>query len=198
MRFAIDLDGVICNFSASLVAIANLRWPGKFPPDFTGPSDWDYSQYLTKAQMAEVWRDIRNVPYFWENMGALPGLSELQQGIKPDDEIFFITSRVNTIGEPASVQSARWLHDRHLWPRAGYSTVLQVADPAHKQHLFQGLGLKYHLDDLAPTVSELNATPGVTAFLLDQPWNRHADALLRVHSVTEHLNIIRERETANR
>lgn len=190
MRFAIDLDGVICNFSASLVAIANLRWPGKFPPDFTGPSDWDYSQYLTKAQMAEVWRDIRNVPYFWENMGALPGLSELQQGIKPDDEIFFITSRVNTIGEPASVQSARWLHDRHLWPRAGYSTVLQVADPSHKAQLFQGLGLKHMLDDHAPTVAQLEGV-GVKAFLLDQPWNRYRDDLPRVSSVTEYLEKIR-------
>lgn len=190
MRFGIDLDGVLGNFGAEVVAVGNRLWPGKFPLGYV-PDNWDYEGYLTKNEWDQVWAAIKATPYFWENETNLPGLLELQYGMKKDDEIFFITARATTTGEPPSVQSARWLHYRSLWPRAGYSSVLQVGDPKYKQDLFRGLKLTFMLDDYAPTVEQLNQIEGMHAFVLDQPWNRYAKELPRVFSVTEYLEKIR-------
>lgn len=194
MRFGIDLDGCIANFTASVVAIGNSLWPGKFPPSYV-PENWNYEGYLTDVEWAQIWTVIKDTPYFWENETEMDGVAQLRNGITLPDEVFFITARATTKGEPPAVQSARWLHHRHLWPRAGYSTVLQVEEPKNKQDLFRALKIKFMLDDYAPTVQQLNQIEidgePVRAFVLDQPWNRYATELPRVFSVTEYLNKIR-------
>jgi 5'(3')-deoxyribonucleotidase len=190
MRYGLDLDGVLANFGAEVVAIGNALWPGKFPHLYA-PDNWDYEGQLTKEEWAQIWTVIKATPYFWENETDLPGLARLKEKITPADEVFFITARETTIGEPPSVQSARWLHHRGLWPRAGYSSVLQVEEAKYKQDLFRGLKLKFMLDDYAPTIEQLNKIEGMHAFLLDQPWNRYANELPRVFSVSEYLEKIR-------
>lgn len=190
MRFGIDLDGVLCDFTASVVDVANALWPGKLPKNFVA-DNWNYEGHLTPDEWDQIWVAIKKTPYFWENELTMVGATELQAGIKNDDEVFFITARTKTIGEPPAVQSARWLSHRRLYPRACYSTVLQVNDPKHKQDLFRGLDLKFMLDDYAPTVVQLNKIEGMHAFVLDQPWNRYEKDLPRVFSVTEYLSTIR-------
>lgn len=185
MRFGIDLDGVLADFGSCVVAVGNSLWPGKFPPGYL-PDNWNYDGYLTDAEWGRIWEKIKATDYFWENEGELPGCRQLLQRVSPYDEIFFITARAKTIGEPPSVQSARWLHERKLWPRNGYSTVLQVEDSKHKADLFRGLKINFMLDDYAPTVESLNNIEGMHAYVLDQPWNRYAN-LPRVSSVDEYL-----------
>jgi len=190
MRFAIDMDGVVSNFHASLIDVANVIWPGRFPKSFV-PDSWLYEGHLTELELNQVMSAIHHVPYFWENQTPLPGMEELRAGLLPKDEAVFITARADTKGEPATVQTAKWLHYRQLWPRGGYSSVIRVEDPAHKKDLFRALKLTNFLDDYAPTVEELNQIEGVQAFVFDQPWNRHATELPRVSSVTEYLAKIR-------
>jgi hypothetical protein len=193
MRYGIDLDGVLGDFGAQVVKIGNQLWPGKFPPGYK-PDNWNYVGYLSDAEWQEVWKAIDATPFFWEN--------ELEEGLGVDDikrdlyvkhlkdEVFFVTARRTTVGEPPAVQSAHRLEARGLYPRNGYSTVLQVNDAKYKQDLFRGLKLKYMLDDYAPTVVQLQAIEGMHAYLLDQPWNRYEKNVPRVYSVAEYLDTI--------
>ena len=191
MRFGIDLDGVLADFGEKVVTIGNQLWPGKFPPGYV-PDNWDYEGHLTKEEWKEVWAVIKTTPYFWEDEIPMPGVTDLREGVRPDDEIFFITARARTVGEPPSVQSILWLHEQGLWPRAGYSHVIAVEDPKHKQDLFRALKLQFMLDDYAPTVEQLNQIEGMHVFLFDRPWNHYAAELPRVFSVSEYLNTIRK------
>lgn len=202
MRFGIDLDGVLADFGGRVVEIGNTLWPGKFPPGYV-PDNWNYEGYLTDEEWKQVWAAIKSTVYFWENEQSLPGVKDLAEGITKEDEVFFITARATTVGQPPSVQSAAWLAHRHLYPRFGYSTVIQVDDLKLKADLFRTLKVKYMLDDYAPTVKALNeitdsnGMPFMRAFVLDQPWNRYMTDLPRVYSVEEYLRTIREIE-ANR
>jgi hypothetical protein len=190
MRYGIDLDGVLADFTERVIGIANSLWPGKMPINYV-PNNWDYTGILSKEDWAEVWARIKVTPYFWEDIVPLRGLRELQTSKNANDEIFFITSRATTVGDSPLVQSARWLSTYGMYPRAGYSVVLPVSDPAFKQDLFRGLGLRFMLDDYPPTVEQLNKIEGMHAFLLDAPYNQYAKDLPRVYSVTEYLERIR-------
>ena len=198
MRYGMDLDGVIADFSSRVVDAANFLWPGKIAPGFQ-PTVWDYGDVLTKDEWQRVWARILDTPYMWEDEPPMPGCDELVDYIrrraiqfKEPDEIFFITARAKTKGDSPLVQSSHWLYSRGLWPREGFSTVIPVGEAKHKADLFRGLGLKYHLDDYAPTVEELNKIEGMHAFVLDQPWNQYATELPRVYSVTQYLDVIRD------
>lgn len=195
MRFAVDIDGVLANFTARIAAVANTIWPGRLRENFV-PRDWNYTGIFTKEEWVQVWNQIKITPRFWFDAPPLSGVEELWhyfgQPKNMKDEVFFITSRVATIGNSPLVQSAEWLSGYGLWPRRGLSVVLTVADPEYKQNLFQGLGLQFMLDDYAPTVEQLNKIDRMHAFVFDQPWNRYARDLPRVCSVTEYLEIIKD------
>lgn len=194
MKYGIDLDGVLGNFTSRVIEVANKLWPGKMTEDFV-PDNWDYVGTLTKEEWAQVWVEIKQMPYFWESEPALAGVDELRDFLinRPQhrtDEIFFITARAVTKGDGPLVQSSKWLSRFGLWPRAGFSTVIPVAEASHKKDLFRGLGLKFMLDDFGPTIGELNQIEGMHAYVLDQPHNQKYTELPRVYSVTEYLETI--------
>jgi hypothetical protein len=200
MKFGIDLDGVLCNFGARVIEAANVLWPGKLAPDYV-PLDWNYTGVLNKEEWAQVWDYIKSRQYFWEDVPKMSGVAELQDFLmrrtNPEekrDEIFFVTARAVTRGDGPLPQSSHWLQIHGLWPRDGFSTVIPVADSTQKKDLFRGLGVRYMLDDYAPTVAELNQIEGMHAFVLDQPWNQYATELPRVYSVIEYLETIRALE----
>jgi hypothetical protein len=197
MRFAIDLDGVLSNFTARVISVANTLWPGRLRSDFV-PDNWDYVGTFTKEEWDKIWAQIKNTPNFWLDAPPLSGVEDLWHYLeRPNngsDEVFFVTSRAVTVGYSPQVQSSQWLNTLGLWPRKGRSVVLCVADAKHKQDLFRGLGLKFMLDDFAPTVYQLNEIDGMHAFVLDQPYNQHAKDLPRVYSVTEYLDTIKDIE----
>lgn len=204
MKIAFDIDGVLAHFGARVIEAANTLWPGKLPLNFV-PSNWNYEGHLTPFEFGEIWTYIKNRAYFWEDIPSLSGVQDLQDFLmrrrsteEPRDELYFITARAITKGDPPLAQSSHWLQIHGLWPRDGFSTVIPVAEPTHKKDLFRGLGIKYMLDDYAPTVLELNQIDGMHAFVLDQPWNRYADTLPRVYSVAEYLDQIRIIENRTR
>jgi hypothetical protein len=192
MKIGIDIDGVLANFGEAVITAANSLWPGKLPLDFV-PDNWDYEGQLTKEEWKEVWVKIKTTEKFWMMLRPTDGAYELRTGLD-DEEVYFITARAQTVGASPLVQSSRWLKQQRLWPRYGYSTILTVSDSKYKKLLVQGLGLKYMLDDYAPTVKELNEIEGMHAFVLDQPWNRYATELPRVYSVAEYLVRIKQIE----
>ena len=191
MRFGIDCDGVLSQFGGRVIEIANKLWPGKMPLDYV-PTNWDYTDALTKDEWKEVWLEIRATYKFWvnclpyrENVWAL----RMFMNKHKDADVYFITSRAETIGESVLAQTSKWLDWQDLWPRHGHATVIPVADSQHKAAVIQALQLPFFLDDYAVTVESLQSLPGTKTYVLDQPWNRHVE-LPRVASVAEYLKIV--------
>jgi hypothetical protein len=192
LRFGLDLDGVLANFGAQVISAANRLWPNKMPEDYV-PDNWDYADVLNKEDWKAVWAEIKATPDFWlDEKEQGNGVEELRDFLDYNTaEVYFITSRAETVGDSVLVQSSQWLSNRRrLWPRNGYSTVIPVADPKKKRDVIEALKLPFMLDDYAVTVEGLQTLKTTKTYLLDQPWNRYAAHLPRVFSVKEYLEIV--------
>ena len=193
IRFGIDLDGVLGDFTSEVVAVANSLWPGKMPPGYK-PDNWDYQGVLTKEEWNQVWGVLIDTENLWLKEEELSGARELQQFLKeyPFSEVYFVTARAETKGMSVLMQSTRWLEERGLWPRWDRSFVIPVKHANEKIKILNDLMIPFFLDDHAPTIQALQALPNMRgAYLLDELHNRYA-SLPRVTSVTEYLDIVKE------
>jgi hypothetical protein len=129
MRIAFDLDGTLADLHAALDREARVLFPGVDPTNLpnsaasTGdpaapasPEDENTppapGASLTARQQREVWTAVRERVNFWESLaeiepGLLARLFRLMQARKW--EIIFLTSRPETRGDSAQLQSHRWL-----------------------------------------------------------------------------------------
>jgi hypothetical protein len=129
MRLAFDLDGTVADMQAALAREARQMFPDVDPstlPRSTPPTDDAAAveiatpgpdahlplRTLTTAQRRQLWKDVCERENFWETLeeiepGALARLYELVQQRKW--EIVFLTSRPETNGDTAQMQSHRWL-----------------------------------------------------------------------------------------
>ena len=140
-----------------------------------------------------MWKIIKETPFFWLDLPPyLENVEALQIFLHRynETEVFFVTSRIATIGDSPLVQSSWWLENFDLWPRDGFSVVLPVARAAHKTQIAEGLGLEFFIDDYTPTVESLQAVKGLKAYLLDRPYNQNID-LPRVKSMYEFLEKVK-------
>lgn len=194
IRFGIDLDGVLGNFTAEVITAANSLWPNKTPLDYI-PENWDYQGILTPEEWKQVWAKLMDTENLWLKEQDLQGVYDLQKFVDkyPLAQIYFITARAQTKGMSVLVQSTRWLEQRGLWSRFNRSTVIPVEHSQDKLEVIRELKLPFFLDDHAPTISALQQIPNMEAYVLDEPHNRHAEFLPRVSSVKEYLKIIEER-----
>lgn len=191
LRFAIDCDGVLCNFTREVVKTANSLWPGRMPEGFV-PDNWNYQGVLTEDEWKQVWKKLMQVENFWLKIEALSGASSLAEFLDKhyDAEVYFITSRADGKGLSVQSQTQDWLYRRGLLPRHGH--VIPVKCAADKKDVIKRLNIPFMLDDYAPTVEELQSLPDTKAYVLDAPYNRYSKNLPRVFSVAEYLNKVEE------
>jgi 5'(3')-deoxyribonucleotidase len=194
LRFGIDIDGVLADFIASVVTIANQLWPGRLPIGYV-PSDWNYSDVFSKDDWKRVWEEIVKTPNFWFNANCLSGATDLVDFLisaYPPAEVVFITQRMDTGGISAKEQTRNWLISRVLFSDA-YDKLYTVKDAAEKAKILEDNRIQYYLDDYAPTIDGLQKThPYIKAYLLDAPWNRYMLDLPRLYSVKEYLQIVKD------
>jgi len=191
IRISVDIDGVISNFTSNAAAVANQMWPGKIPSEYE-PSSWDFADVLTKEEWEKVWAAIKITPYFWsrqeeylENVKALRDYLKLA-GIL----VYFITSRVETIGLNAEAQSTHWLKIRGLKNYWQKDPQVIVSKSENKFKLMNQHNIAMSIDDKAETVEQCNSLNGHRAFLLDRPYNRNSKEP-RVYSMAEFLEKVK-------
>jgi hypothetical protein len=127
MRLAFDLDGTVADMQRALAREARELFPeldpATLPRSFSGePQDGSAAaesapaelsaDALSPRQMKEVWRTVRSRTNWWETLdeiepGSLARLYALVQQRKW--EVLFITSRPETEGDTAQLQTHRWL-----------------------------------------------------------------------------------------
>jgi hypothetical protein len=128
MRLGFDLDGTVADLQGALAREARELFPGIDPANLprspapseagreeTGEEDRDDSGdsiLLTTRQQRQLWKAVCARENFWETLdeiesGTLDRLSRLVRERRW--ELIFLTSRPETKGETAQMQSYRWL-----------------------------------------------------------------------------------------
>lgn len=130
MRLGFDLDGTLADMQTALLREARLLFPGvdlaSIPTSAAGvsaqsePEDVDRkadqnlfsTSSLTVRQQRELWKVVRSRHNFWETLDELePGmLARLYRlSIERKWQVIFLTSRPESAGDPAQLQTHRWL-----------------------------------------------------------------------------------------
>jgi uncharacterized HAD superfamily protein len=148
IKVALDVDGVICNFSQGVVERAK-QLNIEFLESWEDWEYWDGHDNFSKV-MKEAWKD----PNFWLNLEPLNKINFTPY--------MYITSRP----VPAEV-TKQWL-DKHGFPTA---KVITVSKPEDKlQHLLDEK-IDLLIDDLHSTVKTA-IDNGIQAFLFHAPYQR--------------------------
>jgi hypothetical protein len=126
MKLGFDLDGTVADLHGALAREARRLFPGPDPHDLPqsiaagrgleapqqpGAPAFSISA-LSARQRKQLWAAVRARVNFWETLheiepGALARLSRLARERRW--EVIFLTSRPETKGDTAQVQSHRWL-----------------------------------------------------------------------------------------
>jgi hypothetical protein len=143
MRLGFDLDGTLADLHAALAAEAARLFPNldaaALPqsiapttapePDADGADSEDAPVFsahtLTARQQRELWRAVCARANFWETLDEIePGaLARLYRVVRDRRwELIFLTSRPETAGDTAQLQSHRWLA-AHGFPAASVFVV---------------------------------------------------------------------------
>lgn len=173
---SIDIDGVLANFDQGFVKLVNKEFPEKnIPADFS-TEHWDYRQILSPEEFKNVWpKLVTDTKRFWETLNPYEDNVKALARFIPRNhkyfDIYFVTARLNTAGDSAFSQTAKWLIAQHLsWYNTSLIVVKKAAD---KVGLLDTLGAQYSIDDYLPTVTSLERElPEHVAYLYDRPWNR--------------------------
>lgn len=125
MKLGFDLDGTVADLQGALAREARSLFPGVDPgalPQSIAPGDAAAApdggapgfsmSSLTSRQQQELWNAACARVNFWETLdeiepGALARLSRLARDRRW--EVIFLTSRPETKGDTAQLQSHRWL-----------------------------------------------------------------------------------------
>jgi hypothetical protein len=131
MRLGFDLDGTVADLQGALAREARRLFPGVDPgilprsiapggdaaaaADEGGPVPGFSMSALSARQQRELWDAAQERVNFWESLdeiepGSLARLSRLARAHRWD--VIFLTSRPETRGDTAQVQSHRWLSAR--------------------------------------------------------------------------------------
>lgn len=120
--------------------------------------------------MTQAWEVILKTNQFWLNLYGLAGVSRLSMAALDDATKYFITNRPDTAGDPAEIQTAKWLN---LCLCVDYPTVI-VAE--RKGPIIAALDLDYYIDDKPENCMDAAGyRPQCKTFLQDASHNKWFD-----------------------
>jgi len=104
----IDVDDCLADFVSAFTAAA-VAVTGRWELNGREPADWEFSNFgLSRDDMRQVWNHIQNTPNFWLSLYKLPGTDQLEAR-ENDLILYFVTSRVPSLGMPLEQQTAYWI-----------------------------------------------------------------------------------------
>ena len=138
LRLGVDLDGVLADMEGELSRQADILFGPSTPNDVCAaaaaagdPSEVSpgspvaFRLRLTMAQRKQLWRHVRGIDGFWEQLNEIePGTVARLGEVATERrwEVIFLTKRPATAGATAQQQSQRWLH-AHGFPLPSVFTV---------------------------------------------------------------------------
>lgn len=182
MKIALDLDGVLADFTKGMVPILN-RHLEKPVDGRSVPNRWNWSDLgATEKHVRNTWIDICDTEDYFERLDHLEGAVDLYVALQRGDllghELMFLTSRPQTKGKDVREQTARWIESKTGLHKPN---VVVVANASGKSEVLRLWETDFFLDDYAPMV--IMAKHVCTPYMLRQPWNRYDEQAYSIRSV---------------
>lgn len=188
LNIGLDVDDVLADFIGRYLELCREMY-GKPAPGVM-PTDWNMlSLGLTPEQLEGVWRRIREEHNFWTNLKRVEGVNVNALDPLADHKLYFITSRVPTIGNSVEYQTAQWL----LFALAQEFPTVIVTDK--KGPVAAALELDYFIDDRPKNCNEVkDHRPACNVFMKSTAHNAGQTyrGINRVRDVNEFVEEIKK------
>lgn len=194
MRVSLDIDGVIADFTWQFTGMIKDLWPGKFEQvDGKSQRTWDFVNE-TGIDDTPAWVKIKESWNWWMTIPPMITGDEVElinQLIESGD-VYFITSRVRSLGLNVERQSEYWLDSIGI--NASHATVI-ATQAGKKGPLLDALDIEYHLDDRPETIVDL-AHPEfkVISCGMLRPYNAHIQGQYTFETVYEFCEWLSDRD----
>lgn len=178
-KLGIDLDGVVANFTRGFTTLAKEM--GKVPNAWdckdqdvwlfnTPPAARDIKEPAWRFNDHSVWEELRQRYNWWMTMPPLLTVGEVNQLNEAiaEHNIYFITSRIPTLGYTAEKQSELWLES--IGVNVHGARVLG-AKAGHKGLLCHAIGIEAFIDDHLANLLDLEEH-NVTAICREWQYNK--------------------------
>ncbi len=189
MVIGVDIDGILSDFNTGFKKVV-VETTGKdlFGANWT-PDEiqtWNYTkdQYgYTPEEDKASWKVVKESPSFWYDLPPLAGTFDFLQSLSGDfiDDVYFITHRS---GKHVKVQTEEWLFTN------GYRDVPTVLISADKAGCCKALDITYYIDDKNENCQSVSLG-NTKCFMLAKPWNQKQDAVSRITSLQEFLEVLK-------
>jgi hypothetical protein len=173
VNVGVDLDGVCTNFVKKFSTFANEMYGSQchILEDLDAVKHWDWHRWypIKKADEDAIWKKIVETRDFWTSLEVFNrGQWEYfidKIGKANNINVYFITTRSETIGMSATRQSAIWLMNNG-WK---YPFVIKTKQ---KEKFIENLNIEYFIDDKAENlISVKQHNPTCKVYAQDALYN---------------------------
>lgn len=195
-RIAIDVDGVLANFTKAFVEKANEIWPGRLALDYE-PIDWGWTDSgFSKAEIKQTWKRINATENFWLSLDAhSDNVGSLAQWMvsHANHDIWLCTARAEGAGMTAAKQTEIWINSTGVRAVNNFMGIITVSDGNRKAQLYEAAHIEWSVDDKPETIIDcgLIGTFHHHAYLLNRRHNSLYSVHDRVESVAQFLEKIK-------
>jgi 5'(3')-deoxyribonucleotidase len=181
LKIGVDVDGVLADFRGGFTQAVHA-----VHGETTGPADpaTSWSDRLSNRELDAAWKHISRTPNWWTTLKAyepaqVKRLYELSRERRW--EVFFLTRRPATAGEPVQYQTQWWIEQQ------GFVMPSVLTVPGSRGELSNALRLDIVLDDqLINCVEVVSASTAKAVLVLRSP----ADPLQRDHATARGIGTV--------
>lgn len=193
LRIGIDVDNVIVDFVEAFREQAQITLGRSFLGHY---GDWNFSEWrITSKEQNLIWKDIKaSENWFYANCFAYKDVPACLADLTNTHDCFFITTRIETAGDPVWAQTARSLAELGVrYP--------QVIVTKEKGKVVSSLGLDAFIDDRLLNLQDIwtcnawDENPPIKLFIRNASHNQTQDVSscwVRVDSFSEFVEKIDE------
>jgi|SRR5215831_5311702 len=177
LKVGLDMDGCLADFIGAFRNESALVLGRQILGE---PENWDFSNWMSQEEMDRVFHRIHNIRNWFQNfVQPLPYVAMFLRRYCQENEVYFISTRSEGLGDPVQVQTQNWL-------RSVYVEFPTVIITKHKGEVAAALRLDVFLDDKPENLEDIKQhSPLTRLFLQDASHNQDSTIGKRISNFKE-------------